>query len=87
MSNEVKFKKLGDSGDYFNAEHDLLISKNEEFGNWDLYQANEWACDAKTKRELVAHCQTAAQWGKNDEHRKIHKEVLGRVWRIVLYVF
>jgi len=58
----IKFKKLGN--DYYNAQYDILIVRNVEYGNWDLYRGNEWGCEAKTKRELVAHAQSAASWGK-----------------------
>lgn len=48
----IKFKKLGDG--YENKEFDFYIVKNDEFNNWDIYVGNEWAAEAKTKRELTA---------------------------------
>lgn len=55
----IKFKKQ--CGGYINEEHDLYITKNEEFSNWDIWAGNEWAAEAKTKRELVAFAQRG--WG------------------------
>jgi hypothetical protein len=41
-------------GYYVNKEYDFMIAKNEEAGDWDMYIGDDWAGDAKTKRELVA---------------------------------